>query len=638
MAHEHHHHEHDEHCACEEHGAHCDCGHEHSEGNNATLLLGGILYAVGMLLHYTVGGLWETAVLLLAYAVTGGEVLYTAGKNILRGEVFDECFLMSISTLGALALKEYPEAVAVMFFYRLGEFLEDRAVERSEHSIEALLDIRPDRATVHRSGQWVDCACEDVEIGERIRIEPGERIPIDGIVLEGSSRLDTRALTGESVPRSVTVGDKALSGCINMSGVLVLEAVSSFGESTAARVIELVQEAAENKAPSENFIHRFAEKYTPAVVLLAVALAVVPPLCGLGAWSMWLRRSFVFLVISCPCALVISVPLSFLGGIGAASRRGILCKGSNYLEALTELDTVVFDKTGTLTEGVFALQNAFCAEGVSREELLEAAAAAEHHSNHPIALSVLAAYEGSPDEAQLREAEEYTGRGVGVRYRGETILAGSEKLMAENGIAFVPCAESGTKVYVSRSGQYLGCLLIADRLKDQARSAMAALRAAGVRRLCMLSGDESAIAEGVGSALGLDAVQAELLPDEKLAELEKLLASAEGRLAYVGDGINDAPVLSRADVGIAMGALGSDAAIEAADVVLMTDELSKLPEAIAVARKTRKIVRQNVVFALGVKLLFLLLGALGMAGMGLAIVADVGVMVLCVLNAMRAME
>ena len=625
MAHEHHH-EHEEH------------EHEHEEENNRTLWIGGILYAVGLILHFTVGGLWADGVLLLAYLVTGFAVLREAAENIFHGEVFDECFLMSVSTLGALALREFPEAVAVMFFYRLGEFLEDEAVERSERSIEALLDIRPDRATVLRNGEWVDCACEDIRVGERIRVEPGERIPLDGVVLEGRSALDTKALTGESLPRDVGTGDQALSGCINMSGVLTLEVRSGYGESTAARVIELVREAAESKAPSETFIHRFAEKYTPAVVLLAVVLALVPPLCGLGAWVQWLRRSLVFLVISCPCALVISVPLSFLGGIGAASKRGILCKGSNYLEALTELDTVVFDKTGTLTKGEFALQDIFCAEGVSETELLEAAAAAEAHSNHPIALSVMKAYGGRLDEGQLTEAAEYTGRGVGVSYRGREILAGNEKLMEERGVAYTPCTLSGTKVYVSAHGQYMGCLLIADSLKDEAGSALEQLRKCGVRRLCMLSGDETAIAEAVGAALGLDEVRARLLPADKLTELEKLMGSAKGKLAYVGDGINDAPVLSRADVGVAMGALGSDAAIEAADLVLMTDELRKLPEAVAVARKTKAIVRQNIAFALGVKLLFLLLGALGMAGMGMAIIADVGVMLLCVLNAMRAMQ
>ena len=612
--------------------------HEHEEGNNKTLWLGGILYAVGLLLHFTVGGIGETVVLLAAYAVTGFEVLREAAENLLHGEVFDECFLMSLSTLGALALQEFPEAVAVMFFYRLGEFLEERAEERSERSIEALLDIRPDRADVLRNGTWTDCPCEEIAVGERIRIEPGERIGLDGIVLEGSSQLDTRALTGESVPRRAGVGDTVHSGCINMSGVLELKVTSLYGESTAARVIALVHEAAESKAPSENFIHRFAEKYTPAVVLLAVALSVLPPLLGLGTWLQWLRRSLVFLVISCPCALVISVPLSFLGGIGAASKSGILCKGSNYLEALSELDTVVFDKTGTLTKGEFALQKLFCAEGISEEELLEAAAAAEAHSNHPIALSVQRAFAGQLQEEQLTEAAEYTGRGVGVLYRGTEILAGNEKLMEERGIAYTPCTEAGTKVYVSRCGRYLGCLLIADRLKDEAKAALERLRKSGVRRLCMLSGDEAPIAESVGTALGLDEVHAELLPADKLRELERLMGSAKGKLAYVGDGINDAPVLSRADVGIAMGALGSDAAIECADVVLMTDELQKLPEAIAIARKTRRIVRQNIAFALGVKLLFLLLGAMGLAGMAMAIIADVGVMLLCVLNALRTMK
>ena len=611
---------------------------EHSEGGNASLFLGGLLYAVGMVLHFTTGGMWETVVLLSAYAVTGFAVLREAAEHIAEGEIFDECFLMSISTLGALALREYPEAVAVMFFYRLGEFLEENAEERSERSIEALLDIRPDRAAVLRDGRWIDCPCEEIAVGERIRIKPGERIALDGIVLSGSSRLDAAALTGESIPRSVQPGDRALSGCINLSGVLELEVASSFGESTAARVIALVREASENKAPSENFIHRFAEKYTPAVVALAAALAVIPPLMGMGPWLSWLHRSLVFLVISCPCALVISVPLSFLGGIGALSKRGILCKGSNYLEALTQLDTVVFDKTGTLTRGAFALQKLFCAEGVSEAELLESAAAAELHSNHPIAPAILSAFARPVDEARLSEAAEYTGFGVGVRYRGREILVGSEKLMTECGIVCVPCSEAGTKVYVSRDGQYLGCLLIADGLKEDALTALDALRRCGVRRLCMLSGDEAAIAEGVGAALGMDEIRGELLPEQKLTELEALLASSKGKLAYVGDGINDAPVLARADVGIAMGALGSDAAIECADVVLMTDELKKLPEAIRIARKTRRIVRENIAFALLVKLAFLLLGALGIAGMTPAIFADVGVMLLCVLNAFRAMR
>lgn len=629
MAHEHHHkHEHEhEHSHSHE--------HEHSGGSNITLLLGGILYGIGLVLRFTLGGLWADVVLLSAYAVTGLQVLLSAVQNLLHGEVMDEGFLMSISTVGALALREYPEAVAVMFFFRLGEFLEDRAVDRSERSIESLLDIRPDRSTVLRNGQWIELPCEEIQINEQVRIEPGERIAFDGIVIEGTSQLDTKALTGESVPRLVREGDKALSGCINNGGVIVIQVTALFGESTAARIIELVREASENKAPSENYIHRFAEKYTPIVVGLAVGLALLPPLLGFGLWSDWLRRSFVFLVISCPCALVISVPISFLGGIGAASRRGILCKGSNYLEALTMLDTVVFDKTGTLSEGVFALQKLYCAPGISEDTLLESAAAAEHYSNHPIALSVGRAWKGEIQEALLSQAQEYTGRGVGVSYQGKSILAGNNKLMEENAIAFSPCKDAGTKVYVSRDGEYLGCLLIADRLKPQGKKALTLLRGCGVKRLCMLSGDSNEIALSVAEELALDSAQGALLPSDKLTELEALLRTSQGKLAYVGDGINDAPVLARADIGIAMGALGSDAAIEAADVVLMTDELHKLPEAIAVAKKTVSIVRQNIIFAFGIKLLFLLLGALGIVGMGLAIVADVGVMVLCVLNAMR---
>ena len=618
----------------------CGCGHSHGNGDDGDekrmLILGGAIYALGLGLWFFHGhDFLATAVLLLAYLALGLSVLKTAVTNIFHGEIFDECFLMSISTLGALALGEFPEAVAVMFFYRLGEFFEDMAVGRSERSIEALLDIRPDTATVQRDGEWVAVSPERVKIGERMLVKPGERIALDGVVLEGSSSLDTRALTGESAPRSTSVGDTALSGCVNGEGTLVLEVKNGYAESTASRIIDLVRSASENKAPSENFIRRFAKVYTPAVVVLALLLALLPPLLLGGGWTDWLRRSFVFLVISCPCALVISVPLTFLGGVGAASRRGVLVKGSNYLEALCTLETVVFDKTGTLTEGSFTVKGVYPANGVEEAELLRCAAAAEGHSTHPIARSILAYCGGST--VPVSEQVELSGRGVRVVLEGERILAGNGRLLEEHGVAFEPCPEAGTQVYVARGGRYLGCILIGDSVKKDSREALDALKKRGVKRTVMLTGDSEAIAGSVAGELGIDEYAAALLPEQKLDYMEKLMGRS-GKLAYVGDGINDAPVLSRADVGIAMGALGSDAAIEAADVVLMTDEPGKLPEALDIARKTHRIVMENIVFALGVKFLFLLLGALGIAGMWMAVIGDVGVMVAAVLNAMRMMR
>ena len=617
---------------------HCDDEDEEDEGEEKKqLIIGGVLFALGLGLR-----LWRgvaplsNALLIAAYLLLGWDVLKEAASGILHGEVFDECFLMSVSTLGAIALGEFPEAVAVMFFYRLGEFFEDLAVDRSERSIESLLDIRPDTAEVERDGVWVSVPAEEIAVGERMLVRPGGRIALDGVIEEGNSALDTRALTGESIPRSVTAGDEALSGCINGEGTLVVRVGSLYGESTASRVIDLVKNASEHKAPSENFIHRFAKVYTPVVVLLAVCLAVLPPLLYGGEWAEWLRRCFVFLVISCPCALVISVPLTFLGGVGAASRRGILVKGSNYLEALCSLETVVFDKTGTLTEGSFTVKSVLPAEGVEEAELLRCAAAAEGHSTHPIAATVLALAGGMP--GTVSGETNYPGRGVGAVLDGELVLAGNDKLMRENDVVYVPCKGAGTRVYVAKGGRYLGCLLIGDSVKRDSAAAVAALKSAGVKRLVMLTGDGESIAASVAGELGIGEYAASLLPEQKLQYLEKLLSGQHGTVAFVGDGINDAPALSRADVGIAMGALGSDAAIEAADVVLMTDEPRKLAEALDVAKLTHRIVVENIVFALGVKLLFLLLGALGVAGMWVAVIGDVGVMLLAVLNAMRMMR
>ena len=606
------------------------------------LAVGAVVYAIGMALTVfaKLPTLAELAFLIVAYVILGWDVVWQAVKNITRGQVFDEHFLMSVSTIGAFAIGEYPEAVAVMLFYQVGEFFQSLAVKRSRKSISDLMDICPDSATVKRNGVLQVVSPESVAVGEIIVVKPGEKIPLDGIVVDGESMLDTKALTGESVPKSIRKGDEALSGCINQSGLLTLKVTKSFGESTVSKIIDLVENASARKAPTENFITTFARYYTPVVVGMAAVLAIIPPLVLGGGWSEWLRRGFVFLIVSCPCALVISIPLTFFGGIGAASKRGVLVKGSNYLEALNKVSVVVFDKTGTLTKGVFEVANIIPAAGYQKEQVLEYAAQAESYSNHPIAKSILATYGKPIDQKQFSGFEEISGHGISVTVQGKKVLAGNSKLMESEKIAYAACDAAGTKFYVAADGSYVGCILIADEVKPDSKCAIAELKKIGVEKTVMLTGDDERIGKSVADELGLDAYYAQLLPDQKVEKLEMLDKQKRqgSKLAFVGDGINDAPVLARADVGIAMGGLGSDAAIEAADVVLMTDEPSKLVEAIDVAKATKRIVMQNIVIALGIKSVFLVLGALGMAGMWEAVFGDVGVTIIAVLNAMRILK
>ena len=606
------------------------------------LAVGAVVYAIGMALTVfaKLPTLAELAFLIVAYVILGWDVVWQAVKNITRGQVFDEHFLMSVSTIGAFAIGEYPEAVAVMLFYQVGEFFQSLAVKRSRKSISDLMDICPDSATVKRNGVLQVVSPESVAVGEIIVVKPGEKIPLDGIVVDGESMLDTKALTGESVPRSIRKRDEALSGCINQSGLLTLKVTKSFGESTVSKITDLVENASARKAPTENFITTFARYYTPVVVGMAAVLAIIPPLVLGGGWSEWLRRGFVFLIVSCPCALVISIPLTFFGGIGAASKRGVLVKGSNYLEALNKVSVVVFDKTGTLTKGVFEVANIIPAAGYQKEQVLEYAAQAESYSNHPIAKSILATYGKPIDQKQFSGFEEISGHGISVMVQGKKVLAGNSKLMESEKIAYAACDAAGTKFYVAADGSYVGCILIADEVKPDSKCAIAELKKIGVEKTVMLTGDDERIGKSVADELGLDAYYAQLLPDQKVEKLEMLDKQKRqgSKLAFVGDGINDAPVLARADVGIAMGGLGSDAAIEAADVVLMTDEPSKLVEAIDVAKATKRIVMQNIVIALGIKSVFLVLGALGMAGMWEAVFGDVGVTIIAVLNAMRILK
>ena len=582
---------------------------------------------------------------LIPYLIVGWETLKEAGEALVHGEALDENFLMSVATLGALAIgflpgaeTQFPEAVFVMLFFQVGELFEGIAEGRSRKSISHLMDIRPDTAHVERNGAVLTVKPETVEKGEIIVIQPGEKVPMDGIVLEGASSLDTVALTGESVPRSIGKDDEILSGCVNLSGVLRVRTTKVFGESTAAKILDLVENATEHKSKSESFITKFAKVYTPIVVGLAVLLALVPSLIT-GEWATWIYRALMFLVVSCPCALVISVPLTFFGGIGGASRKGILVKGANFMDTLSRVKTVVFDKTGTLTEGVFQV-TAVHPELIDEKELLHLAAHVERHSLHPIAAALRNAYPDEQDDCSVTDIRETAGHGVIATVNGHRVAVGNEKLMALEGAASHPCELTGTTVHVSIDGVYAGHIIISDRVKADAAEAITALHAAGVRRTVMLTGDQADIAASVASAVGVDAYHAGLLPADKVTKVEALLntTASEGALAFVGDGINDAPVLARADLGIAMGALGSDAAIEAADVVLMDDKPSKVAEAVRIARRTLSIARENMIFAIGIKILVLLLAALGLATLWMAVFADVGVTVLAVLNAMRALR
>ncbi|MBP2114704.1 heavy metal translocating P-type ATPase [Paenibacillus silagei] len=617
--------------------------HEHGEGDTRRILMrlggGAILAAAGMFLP--VSGITELLIFLAAYLIVGGEVVLAAARNIVRGQVFDENFLMALATIGAFAIGEYPEGVAVMLFYQVGELFQGMAVNRSRRSITALMDIRPEFAYLKEGSNLRKVSPEEVRVGDSIVVKPGEKVPLDGIILEGSAMMDTSALTGESVPRSTQPGSQVLSGFINRNGVITIEVTKDFGESAVSQILELVQNATNNKAKTENFITKFARAYTPVVVITALLLAVVPPLILSGAtFSDWIYRALVFLVISCPCALVVSIPLGFFGGIGAASKNGILVKGSNYLEALNDVKIVVFDKTGTLTKGQFTVTGNVPAEGFTEQELLRVAAYAESHSGHPIAESIRAAYgEAIPGEA-ITGYNEISGHGIAVTVEGKAVLAGNARLMEREGIASVTPQEYGTIVHIAVDKRYAGYLVIADEVKDDSLKAIQALNALGIRKTVMLTGDAAPVAESVGRQLGIQEIHAELLPGDKVAAIEQLEREKgpKEKIIFVGDGINDTPVLARADVGIAMGGLGSDAAIEAADIVIMTDEPSKIASAIGIAKRTRTIVWQNIAFALGVKAVFLLLGAFGIATMWEAVFSDVGVTVLAVLNSMRALQ
>ena len=616
-------------------------------------MLARILTAAAMLIALKlipVTGVLQLALYLVAYLVIGYDILKKAWRGILNRQVFDENFLMAVATVGAFALAivsrsgDYVEAIAVMLFYQIGELFQSYAVGKSRRNISALMDIRPDYANIERDGQLEKVDPDEVEIGSVIVVQPGEKVPLDGMILSGASSLNTSALTGESLPRDAKAGDEVISGCINMTGVLRIQTTKAFGESTVSKILELVEDSSSHKSKSENFISKFARVYTPAVCYGALALAVLPPVVRLmlghpAQWGEWVYRALTFLVISCPCALVISIPLSFFAGIGGASKEGVLIKGSNYLETLSQVKTVVFDKTGTLTQGVFEVSGVHHSE-MENEKLLEYAALAECASSHPISKSLQRAYGKAIDRDRVRDIQEISGKGVSAVVDGHAVLAGNDKLMAQRGIPFIGCHSVGTIIHIAIDGQYAGHIVISDVVKPHAKEAIERLKHAGVEKTVMLTGDSRRVADQVAGALGVDEVHSELLPADKVAQVEKLLAGNSGKdkLAFVGDGINDAPVLSRADIGIAMGAMGSDAAIEAADVVLMDDDPLKIAKAIRISRKCIGIVYQNIVFALAVKFACLALGALGLANMWAAIFADVGVMVLAVLNAIRALR
>ncbi len=590
-------------------------------------------------LHFVpVEGIWQLLLYLIPYLVIGYDVLRKAFLGIRGGQMFDENFLMAVATIGAMALGTCGEAVEVMLFYQIGELFQSYAVGRSRRSIAQLMDIRPDSASIERDGELVEVDPDEVEIGDVIVIRPGERVPLDGEVIEGTSSLNTSALTGESLPRAVAEGDPIISGCVNETGLLRVRVTKSFDDSTVSRILDLVENSSLKKAKAENFITRFARWYTPSVCCLALLLAVVPPLF-LGGWAEWIRRALSFLVISCPCALVISIPLSFFGGIGGASRSGILVKGGNYLEALASTRIIVFDKTGTLTRGVFAVSDVLPEKGVSADSLLETAALAEIYSSHPISRSLREAVTAPLDANRVSEVREIAGCGLTARVDERLVAAGNARLMAQLKIDYTPCDKPGTVVYVAAENRFLGAVIISDRIKPASREAVDALRAQGIRTV-MLTGDTEPVAKAVGDELGIDEIHAGLLPGDKVARVEAMLAAKNTRdkLAFVGDGINDAPVLSRADIGIAMGGIGSDAAIEAADIVLMDDDPAKIPLGMRISRRCLRIVRENIAFALAVKAACLILGALGIAGMQAAIFADVGVMVLAVLNATRTLR
>lgn len=601
------------------------------------IIAAAVLCAAAYFISYELelSGIWKLAVFCVPYLVIGYDVLWGAVRNILHGQVFDEKFLMTVATAGAFAVGEYPEAAGVMLFYQLGELFQSIAVGKSRKSIASLMDIRPDSAVVIREGAEITVSPEEVALGETVIVRPGEKIPLDGEITEGQTSVNTAALTGESLPAEVGVGDKVVSGSINLSGVIRMKTESVYEESTVAKILALVENASSKKAQVENFITRFAKIYTPCVVISAVLLALIPPLLFSQQWGVWINRALIFLMVSCPCALVVSVPLSFFGGIGGASREGVLIKGANYLEMLSKADTVVFDKTGTLTKGSFAV-NAIHPQKISQAQLLDISAAAESYSTHPVGESIVAAHKGHIDKTRIGAVEELAGKGLKAEIDGEIYYVGNSALMDEVNAEWHKCHLSGTIIHIAHGSEYIGHIVINDELKPDSKSALHMLRAAGISKTVMLTGDSESVANAIGAEVGVDEIHAQLLPAGKVGEVERLISEGR-RVAFVGDGINDAPVLSRADVGIAMGALGSDAAIESADIVLMDDKLSKLPLAIEISRRTMKIVRQNIWFALGVKGIILVLSAIGLTNMWIAVFGDVGVMVLAILNSMRTM-
>lgn len=609
------------------------------------ILIALILFILAMAIKFE--NVWiNNGIFIISYIIVGFEILKKAVRNIFRGKVFDENFLMSIATIGAFAIGEYPEAVAVMLFYQVGELFQSYAVDKSRKSISSLMDIRPDYANVYRNGNIEKINPADVKIGEIIVIKPGEKVPLDGHIIEGNTSLDTKALTGESLPKESKVGEEVLSGCINLSGTIKVEVSKEFGESTVSKILDLVENASSKKAKSENFITKFAEYYTPVVITIALALAIIPPFVIQNQeFSDWLYRALSFLVVSCPCALVISIPLSFFGGIGGASKQGILIKGGNYLEALSKTEIAVFDKTGTLTEGTFEVQKVEAvgnAENtkVSKEELLKIAAYAEYYSNHPISKSVKKAYSKEIDEKQIINSQELSGLGIEAEIEGKNVLVGNEKLMKEKNIQYEKTNEIGTVLYIAIDGKYVGYILIADTIKKDAKYTIDTLKKNNIKQTVMLTGDRKEVGEAVAKEIGLDKVYTELLPDGKVEKVEELLKekSSAGKLAFVGDGINDAPVLAISDIGIAMGGLGSDSAIEAADVVIMTDEPSKIIDAIKLSKKTMRIVKENIIFAIAVKVAVLILAAFGISTMWQAVFADVGVSVIAILNSLRILH
>lgn len=598
-----------------------------------------ILYIFSMIVKFD--NVWiNNIIFIIGYIIVGFDILKKATRNIFRGKIFDENFLMAVATIGAFGIGEFPEAVAVMLFYQIGELFQSYAVNKSRKSISSLMDIRPDYANIYKDEKIEKVDPDEVKIGEIIVVKPGEKVPLDGIIIEGKTTLDTKALTGESIPVNKISGDEILSGCINLSGVIKIKVTKEYGESTVSKILDLVENASSRKSKSENFITKFAKYYTPTVVIIAVILAIIPPIIIKDAtFTEWIYRALSFLVVSCPCALVISIPLSFFGGIGGASKIGILVKGSNYLEALSNTETVVFDKTGTLTEGIFEVQEVNAID-ISKDELLEIVAYSENYSNHPISQSIKRAYNKKIDEKQIIETQELSGLGISAKFKDKNVLVGNEKLMNERKIRFTKCNEAGTILYVAINEKYAGYILIADKIKDDSEKTIKQLKENHIKQTIMLTGDQKNVGESVASKLGMDKVYTELLPDGKVRKIEELLKekSEKGKVAFVGDGINDAPVLAISDIGIAMGGLGADSAIEAADVVIMTDEPSKIVDAISLSKKTMKIVKENICFAIFVKIAVLILCAVGIATMWEAVFADVGVSIIAIVNALRALN